>query len=117
MEAKAILKDANISAQKVRLVANAVRGKAIADAINWLTYSPKKSSYLVKKVLDSAIANAEHNQGADIDELVVYAIYIDEARVLKRMRPRAKGRSNQILKRRCHISVVVAPKNNKTEDK
>lgn len=115
MEAKAILKHANMSPQKVRLVANAVRGQAIGKALNWLTYSPKKSSALVKKVLNSAIANAEHNLGADIDDLFVKRIFVDEGVVMKRLSARAKGRSNQILKRRSHITVIVSTKQNQSE--
>ena len=108
MQVKAQLKQAQMSAQKVRLVADAIRGLTLAKALDVLSHSPKKSSYLVKKVLNSAVANAEHNQGADIDELFVFRVYVDEGRTLKRMQARAKGRSCQILKRSCHITVVVA---------
>jgi large subunit ribosomal protein L22 len=108
MEAKAIHKYANMSPQKVRLVADQIRGKAIMPALQDLEYSPKKSAYLVKKVLDSAIANAEHNLGADIDDLVISGVWVDEGPTMKRMQARAKGRSCQILKRSCHITVTVA---------
>ncbi|RLD08253.1 MAG: 50S ribosomal protein L22 [Chloroflexota bacterium] len=101
---------AKISAQKVRLVADQIRGLPVEKAINILTFSPKKAAVLMKSVLDSAIANAEHNDGADIDELVVTTVMVDEAPTAKRMKPRAKGRGNRILKRTSHITVVVDEK-------
>lgn len=101
---------AKISAQKVRLVADQIRGLPVEKAINILTFSPKKAAVLMKSVLNSAIANAEHNDGADIDELVVSAVMVDEAPTAKRMQPRAKGRGNRILKRSSHITVVVDEK-------
>ena len=107
MQVKAQLKRANISAQKVRLVADQVRGLPVEKALNVLMFSPKKAAAIVRKVLESAIANAEHNEGADIDELKVSAIYVDEARTLKRFRARAKGRGTRILKRNSHITVKV----------
>lgn len=110
MQDKAILRNAAMSAQKVRLVANEIRGMKVEPALQKLTYIQKKASGMIKKVLDSAIANAEHNQGADIDELVVSKICIDEAPALKRFAARAKGRGTRILKRRCHILVEVADK-------
>jgi large subunit ribosomal protein L22 len=108
MEVSAKLKGANISAQKARLVADQVRGKNVEAALVLLTYSNKKAAELVKKVLNSAIANAEHNEGADIDELTVSTIFVDEGLTMKRIRPRAKGRADRILKRTCHITVKVA---------
>ena len=108
MEVSAKLKGANISAQKARLVADQVRGKGVEEALELLTFSNKKAAELVKKVLNSAIANAEHNEGADIDELTVSTIYVDEGLTMKRIRPRAKGRADRILKRSCHITVKVA---------
>lgn len=108
METVAKLQSAHISAQKARLVADQIRGKSVADALNILTFSPKKGADLIKKVLDSAIANAEHNDGADVDELKVSTIFVDEAMTMKRIRPRAKGRADRILKRTCHITVKVA---------
>jgi large subunit ribosomal protein L22 len=108
MEVSAKLKGANISAQKARLVADQVRGKDVEAALELLTYSNKKAAELVKKVLNSAIANAEHNEGADIDELTVSTIFVDEGLTMKRIRPRAKGRADRILKRTCHITVKVA---------
>jgi large subunit ribosomal protein L22 len=108
MEAAAYLKGARISAQKARLVADQVRGKGVEEALNLLTFSPKKAAHLIKKVLNSAIANAEHNEGADVDELKVSTIMIDEGVTMKRIMPRAKGRADRISKRSCHITVKVA---------
>ncbi|MDX1733516.1 MAG: 50S ribosomal protein L22 [Halioglobus sp.] len=108
MEVAAKLKGAQISAQKARLVADQVRGLPVEDALNLLEFSPKKAAHIVKKVLDSAIANAENNEGADVDELKVSSIFVDEGMTLKRLRPRAKGRADRILKRTCHITVKVA---------
>jgi large subunit ribosomal protein L22 len=107
MEVSATLRQAHISAQKARLVADQVRGLPVERALNVLMFSPKKAAAMVRKVLESAIANAEHNEGADIDELKVSAIYVDEARTLKRFRARAKGRGTRILKRNSHITVKV----------
>ncbi|OED36291.1 50S ribosomal protein L22 [Chromatiales bacterium (ex Bugula neritina AB1)] len=107
MKTKAKLMHARISAQKVRLVADQVRGMDVEKALELLTFSNKKAADLVKGVLDSAIANAEHNDGADIDELKVSEIMVDDGPTMKRIRPRAKGRANRILKRSSHITVVV----------
>ncbi|MDA8752795.1 50S ribosomal protein L22 [Halieaceae bacterium] len=108
MEVAAKLKGARISAQKARLVADQVRGLPVEEALNLLEFSPKKAAHLVKKVLNSAIANAENNEGADVDELKVSSIYVDEGMTMKRLRPRAKGRADRIFKRSCHITVKVA---------
>ena len=108
MEVSAKLSTARMSAQKARLVADQIRGKGVEEALELLSYSPKKAAVLIKKVLNSAIANAEHNEGVDIDELKVSTIYVDEGMTLKRIRPRAKGRADRILKRSCHITVKVA---------
>jgi len=102
------LSNAKISAQKVRLVADQVRSMPVERALDLLTFSNKKAAGLIKKLLESAIANAEHNDGADIDELVVKTIFVDEGPTQKRWRARAKGRGNRILKRSSHISVTVA---------
>ena len=110
MEVAATLKFARISAQKGRLVADQVRGMKVEGALNLLAFSPKKGAGLMKKVLESAIANAEHNEGADVDELKVTKVYVDEGPNYKRMRARAKGRGNRILKRTSHITVVVGNK-------
>ena len=110
MEAAAILKFARISAQKGRLVADQVRGLKVDRALNLLAFSPKKGADLIKKVLESAIANAEHNEGADVDELKVTRVFVNEGPSHKRMSPRAKGRGNRILKRTSHITVVVGNK-------
>lgn len=104
----ATYKHARIAAQKARLVADQIRGLPVQKAVDLLSFSPKKAAHLVKKVLDSAIANAEHNKGADIDELAVAAVYIDQGPSLKRFRARARGRGNRILKPSCHITVKVA---------
>jgi len=108
MEVAAKLRGARISAQKARLVADQVRGKGVEDALDLLAYSNKKAAHIIKKVLDSAIANAENNEGADVDELKISSIYVDEGMTMKRLRPRAKGRADRILKRSCHITVKVA---------
>ncbi|MBO1519848.1 50S ribosomal protein L22 [Oceanisphaera pacifica] len=108
MEAIAKHRFARSSAQKARLVADQVRGLSVDKALNILTFSPKKSAVLVKKVLESAIANAEHNEGADIDELKVAKIFVDEGPTMKRIRPRAKGSADRIMKRTSHITVVVS---------
>lgn len=107
MRVSAQHKNARVSAQKARLVADQVRGKNIAQALNILTFSPKKGAELIKKVLESAVANAEHNEGADIDELKVVTIYVDKGPSLKRFQARAKGRGNRIEKQTCHINVIV----------
>ncbi|MDR1057571.1 MAG: 50S ribosomal protein L22 [Coxiellaceae bacterium] len=107
-ETVAKLKYARSSAQKVRLVADQIRGLPISRALDILNFSTKKAACLVKKVLNSAIANAEHNVGVDIDELKVSRIFVDEATRMKRMHARAKGRGCRIVKRTCHISVAVA---------
>lgn len=107
METIAKFRYARISAQKARLVADQIRGKSVGEALNLLSFSPKKVSPMFRKTLESAIANAEHNHGADIDELKVTAVMVDEGPTLKRWRARAKGRSSQILKRTSHISVWV----------
>ena len=108
MEVAARLKGAQISAQKARLVADQVRGMPVEAALSLLEFSPKKAAHIVKKLLDSAIANAENNEGADVDELKVSSIFVDEGMTMKRLRPRAKGRADRILKRSCHITVKVA---------
>ena len=108
MEVAARLKGARISAQKARLVADQVRGMPVEQALSLLEFSPKKAAHIVKKILDSAIANAENNEGADVDELKVSSIFVDEGMTMKRLRPRAKGRADRILKRSCHITIKVA---------
>ncbi|BCL68373.1 50S ribosomal subunit protein L22 [Vibrio nigripulchritudo MADA3029] len=108
MEAIAKHNFARISPQKARLVADQIRGKSVDQALELLTFSNKKAAELIKKVLESAIANAEHNEGADIDDLNVAKIFVDEGPTMKRIMPRAKGRADRILKRSSHITVVVA---------
>jgi len=108
MEVAARLRGARISAQKARLVADQIRGKQVEEALQLLTFSTRKGAALIHKLLNSAIANAEHNESADVDELKVATIYVDEARTMKRIRPRAKGRADRIFKRSCHITITVA---------
>ncbi|OGT88907.1 MAG: 50S ribosomal protein L22 [Gammaproteobacteria bacterium RIFOXYA12_FULL_61_12] len=110
MQAVAKLRHARISAQKGRLVADQIRGLPVGQALNTLAFSTKKAAVLIKKVLDSAIANAEHNEGADVDDLRVATVCVDEGPTLKRMHARAKGRGNRIMKRTCHVTVTVADK-------
>ena len=107
MEATAHLRGARISAQKARLVIDQIRGLPVEKALDQLKFSTKKAASIVKKLLESAIANAEHNHGADIDELNVSEAYVGEATTLKRIRPRAKGRADRIFKRTCHITLKV----------
>lgn len=101
-------RQARCSAQKVRLIADLIRGKKVPKALDILSFNNKKAAILVKKVLESAIANAEHNNGADVDKLKIIQIFVDEGSTMKRMMPRAKGRADRILKRTSHITVVVS---------
>ncbi len=107
MQVSAILRGTRLSSQKARLVADLVRGKSVDQALNILAFSPQKAAFTIKKVLESAIANAEHNEGADIDELSVKTIFVDQGPSLKRFTARAKGRGNRIVKPTCHITVTV----------
>ena len=111
MEVQAKLKFARISAQKCRLVADQIRGLPVEKAINLLTFSNKKAAVLIKDVLNSAVANAEHNDGMDVDSLFVSTVFVDEGPTMKRFEARAKGRGNRILKRTSHITVKVVEKN------
>ncbi len=108
MEVAAKLRRAQLSPQKARLIADQIRGKHVEQALDILSFSNKKGAAMMKKVLESAIANAEHNEGADIDELRVSTVFVDEGSTLKRIKPRAKGRADRIFKRSCHITVKVA---------
>ena len=110
MEVAAKLTGARLSAQKARLVADQIRGKGVEQALDTLAFSNKKGAEIIKKVLESAIDNAEHNEGADVDSLKVSIIFVDEGTSLKRVSPRAKGRADRITKRTCHITVKVADK-------
>ena len=110
MQVSATLKHARVSPQKARLIADQIRGLPVERALNILMFSPKKSAGMKRKVLESAIANAEHNEGADIDELSVASVFVNEGRTLKRFRARAKGRGTRILKRNSHITVTVGDK-------
>lgn len=107
METIAVTRGVRISAQKARLVADMIRGKPVAQAIDTLTFLNKKAAVIIKKTVESAIANAEHNDGADIDELKITTIYVDKGQSLKRFSARAKGRGNRIEKQTCHITVKV----------
>ena len=109
MEVSAKLSSVRISPQKCRLVADQVRGLAVGNAMRILRFSNKKAAFLIRKLLNSAIANAEHNEGADdIDELVIRRIFVDQGSVYKRFRPRAKGRASPILKRTSHITIALS---------
>jgi large subunit ribosomal protein L22 len=108
MEVPAKLKFAKLSAQKARLIADLIRNLSVDKALEILRFNPRKAAFLFKKVLESAIANAENNAGADIDALKVSSVYVDEGPTLKRMMPRAKGRGNRISKRTCHITIMVS---------
>jgi len=109
-QVSAVLSGARISAQKARLVADQIRGKDVGQALNLLTFSSKKAADIMKKLLESAVANAEHNNGEDVDDLMVSTVFVNEGRSLKRIMPRAKGRADRIVKRSCHITVKVADK-------
>ena len=110
METIAKHKNARASAQKVRLVANLVRGKKVLNALETLSFTNKKSAQLIKKVLESAISNAENNNNLDVDDLLIKKIYIDEGKYMKRIMPRAKGRADRILKRSSHITIILSDK-------
>ena len=107
METKAVLRSVRLSAQKGRLVADQVRGLSVEKALNVLAFSPKRGAKIIQKVVESAIANAEHNDGADIDALKITSIYVEEGATLKRFTARAKGRGNRISKPTCHVYVTV----------
>ena len=107
METKASLRGARLSAQKGRLVADLIRGKPVDQAMSILAYTPKKGAALVRKLLESAIANAEHNDGADIDALKVKIIHVERGTFIKRFQARAKGRGNRVTKQTCHIFITV----------
>ncbi len=106
-ETKSIVRGVRLSSDKGRLVADLIRGKKVDQALNILAFTPRKAAVIIKKALESAIANAEHNDGADIDELKVKSIYVEQGATLKRFRARAKGRGNRISKPTCHIYVTV----------
>ena len=108
METRAYLKGTRLSPQKAGLVANAIRGKSVQDAMDFLTFNKQKGSAVIKKLLESAIANAEHNDKADIDLLNVKSITVNQGMRLKRMKPRARGRADRIIKPTCHIEIILA---------
>lgn len=107
METKASLRGVHLSAQKGRLIADMIRGKKVDQALDILSFTPKKGAVIIKQVLESAIANAEHNDGADIDELKVSSIYVEKGTFMKRYSARARGRGDRISKQTCHIYVTV----------
>ncbi len=107
METRAVLRGVRLSSQKGRLVADQIRGLAVEKALNILTFSPKKGAGIIKKVLESAIANAEHNLSADVDELRVKSVCVEQGTVLRRFAARAKGRGNRIVKPTCHVYLTV----------
>jgi len=106
-ETKASVRGVRLSVDKGRLVADMIRGKKVDQALNILTFTPKKAAVIIKKAVESAVANAEHNDGADIDELKITSIYVEQGATLKRFSARAKGRGNRISKPTCHIFVSV----------
>jgi large subunit ribosomal protein L22 len=106
-ETKASVRGVRLSVDKGRLVADMIRGKTVAQAVTILTFTPKKAALIIKKAVDSAVANAEHNDGADIDELKIKSIYVEQGATLKRFSARAKGRGNRISKPTCHVFVTV----------
>lgn len=108
MEVAAKLRFARMTPRKARLVADQVRGLPVDKALELLTFSVKRAAVVIKKIVDSAIANAEHNYGADIDELRIAKIYVDDGPTIRRFKPRAKGRADTLLKRNCHITVIVS---------
>ena len=110
-QVSAKLRSARVSGQKARLVADQIRGKGVGEALDLLTFDLQKSAHIVKKVLESAIANAEHNNGLDIDNLFVSTIYVDESFTMKRIRPSARGRADRYFKRNCNISLTLSEKN------
>ena len=108
METRAYLKGTRLSPQKAGLVANAIRGKSVQDAMDFLNFNKQKGSAVIKKLLESAIANAEHNNKADVDSLSVKSIIVNQGMRLKRMKPRARGRADRIIKPTCHIEIILA---------
>ena len=110
-EVRAKLRNAKVSSQKARLVADQIRGKQVEEALDFLSFNIQKSSHILKKILESAIANAEHNQGLNIDTLFVSQILVDEGLTLKRIRPRARGRADRYFKRSCNIALTLEENN------
>ena len=107
METRAYLKGTRLSPQKAALVADQIRGKSVDEAIDFLVYNKQKGSAVIKKLLESAIANAENNEKADIDLLVIKSIIVNQGMRLKRMKPRARGRADRIIKPTCHIEIIL----------
>ena len=112
METRAYLKGTRLSPQKAALVANQIRGKSVDQALDFLIFNKQKGSAVIKKLLDSAIANAENNNNSDIDKLLVKSVIVNQGMRLKRMRARARGRADRIIKPTCHIEIILAEENN-----
>lgn len=112
MDTRAYLKGSRLSPQKAGLVANEIRGKSVQDAMDFLTFSKQKAAFVIKKLLESAIANAENNKGLDIDDLFVSEIKVDESFILKRIQARARGRADRIQKRSCHVNITLGSEKN-----
>ena len=112
MDTRAYLKGSRLSPQKAGLVANVIRGKSVQDAMDFLTFSKQKAASVIKKLLESAIANAENNKGLDIDDLFVSEIKVDESFILKRIQARARGRADRIQKRSCHVNITLGSEKN-----
>ena len=110
-QVSAKLRSARVSGQKARLVANQIRGKGVEEALDILIFSNKKSSNILKKILESAMANAEHNQGLDLDSMFVFRITVDESFTMKRIKARARGRADRFFKRSCNISLTLKEEN------
>ena len=111
METIASAKYIRISPRKVRLIMDEIRGRKVEDALNMLSFSPQKGGRIIKKLINSAVANAQQNSGTDVDKLYIHRIYADEGPTLKRFSPRAQGRATRILKRTCHLTVILNEKN------
>lgn len=107
METRAVAKYVRISPRKVRLIMDQIRGKKADEALNFLSFSPQKSAFLLKKLIHSAVANAEENSNVDVDALIIKRLFADEGPTLKRFRPRAMGRAARIRKRTCHMTVIL----------
>jgi large subunit ribosomal protein L22 len=111
MESSAVARYIRLSPRKVRLIMDEIRGRKVEEAINMLTFTPNKGGRILKKLINSAVANAQQNSGTDVDKLYIYKIFADEGPSLKRFSPRAQGRATRILKRTCHLTVVLNDKN------
>jgi large subunit ribosomal protein L22 len=107
MESSAIAKYVRLSPRKVRLIMDEIRGRRVEEALNMLSFTPQKGGKILKKLIDSAVANAQHGSGTDVDKLFIHRLFADEGPTLKRFSPRAQGRATKILKRTCHLTVIL----------